>query len=186
MAWERTALRLQSKQLWTRRSWSLTQAACLKTWHAIHINGGHCKARTFLNRVKAQFGKSVPERLVQLYVECCPQCTVQKPRKTVTAGHKPILTKGFGARGQVDLIDFQSCPDGSFKYLLNYQDHGIKLYDNRALTSKRTEAIAFALLDIFTLIGAPAILQTDNGREFSGAAGKGVALRDEVRTYADS
>ena len=97
--------------------------------HAIHINGGHCKARTFLNRVKAQFGKSVPERLVQLYVECCPQCTVQKPRKTVTAGHKPILTKGFGARGQVDLIDFQSCPDGSFKYLLNYQDHGIKLYD---------------------------------------------------------
>ena len=82
--------------------------------HAIHINGGHCKARTFLNRVKAQFGKSVPERLVQLYVECCPQCTVQKPRKTVTAGHKPILTKGFGARGQVDLIDFQSCSDGSW------------------------------------------------------------------------
>ena len=31
--------------------------------HAIHINGGHCKARTFLNRVKAQFGKSVPEFL---------------------------------------------------------------------------------------------------------------------------
>ena len=144
--------------------------------HAIHINGGHCKARTFLNRVKAQFGKSVPERLVQLYVECCPQCTVQKPRKTVTAGHKPILTKGFGARGQVDLVDFQSCPDGSFKYLLNYQDHGIKLYDNRALTSKRTEAIAFALLDIFTFIVAPAILQTDNGREFSGATGKSVAL----------
>ena len=31
--------------------------------HAVHINGGHCKARTFLNRVKAQFGKSVPEFL---------------------------------------------------------------------------------------------------------------------------
>ena len=73
-----------------------------------------------------------------------------------SAGHKPILTKGFGARGQVclptvcatasglaaaktcavpsvvavraqvDLIDFQSSPDGQFKFLLNYQDHGTK------------------------------------------------------------
>lgn len=32
--------------------------------------------------------------------------------------------------------------------------------------------MAFALLDIFTLTGAPAVLQTDNGREFEGAAGK--------------
>ena len=73
-----------------------------------------------------------------------------------SAGHKPILTKGFGARGQVclptvcatasglaaaktcavpsvvavraqvDLIDFQSSPDGQYKFLLNYQDHGTK------------------------------------------------------------
>ena len=48
-----------------------------------------------------------------------------------TAGSQPILTKGFGRRGQVDLIDFQSMPDGDFKFLLNYQDHGIKLYDCR-------------------------------------------------------
>ena len=42
-------------------------------------------------------------------------------------------------------------------------------------------AVAFALLDIFTMIGAPAILQSDNGREFSGAAGrKSVQLSDEV------
>lgn len=41
-------------------------------------------------------------------------------------------------------------------------------------------AVAFALLDIFTMIGAPAILQSDNGREFSGAAGrKSVQLSDE-------
>ena len=44
---------------------------------------------------------------------------------------------------------------------------GIKLHDNRAVTSKRNDAIAFALLDIFTVYGAPAILQSDNGREFT-------------------
>jgi hypothetical protein len=54
------------------------------------------------------------------------------------------------------------------------QDHGIKFCDNRALSSKSNTAIAFALLDIFTMLGAPAVLQTDNGREFSNvAAGAG-------------
>ena len=93
-------------------------------------------------------------------------------RKPGRAGHTPILTKGFGSRGQVDLIDFQSCPDERFKYILVYQDHGIKFADCISLESKRSISVAFALLDIFTLIGTPAVLQTDNGREFEGAAGK--------------
>ena len=96
----------------------------------------------------------------------------------------PWLHAGFGSRGQVDLIDFQSCPDNEFKYLLNYQDHGIKLYDCRPLKDKRAQTIAFALLDIFTVYGAPAVLQCDNGREFSGIAsepGKSTdPLSDEV------
>ena len=73
---------------------------------------------------------------------------------------------------QVDLIDFQSCPDGNYKYLLNYQDHGVKLVDMRPLTHKTVDAVALALLDIFSLTGPPCILQSDNGREFSSVAGK--------------
>ncbi len=42
------------------------------------------------------------------------------------AGIKNIVTYGMGDRGQVDLIDFQSMPDGALKYLLNYIDHGVK------------------------------------------------------------
>ena len=52
-------------------------------------------------------------------------------------GHKPILTHGFGARGQVDLIDMQSCPDGGLKWLLVYEDHDTKWNDVRALKSKK-------------------------------------------------
>ena len=63
----------------------------------------------------------MPRPSQDLFVSCCPVCVEGKPRKTITAGHTPILTKGFGTRGQVDLIDFQSTPDGEFKYLLNYQ-----------------------------------------------------------------
>jgi hypothetical protein len=37
----------------------------------------------------------------------------------------------------VDLIDMQSCPDGEYKWLLVYVDHGIKWCDVRALKSKK-------------------------------------------------
>ncbi|GBL80571.1 SCAN domain-containing protein 3 [Araneus ventricosus] len=36
-----------------------------------------------------------------------------------------------------------------------------------ALRSKRAEEVAYNLVDIFSLIGAPSILQYDNGREFA-------------------
>ena len=157
------------------------QGSAFDDLYAVHVAGVHCKARAFQNRVSAKFGKSIPGWAVLLLAETCPVCVRKLPRKTTSAGHQPILTKGLGSRGQVDLIDMQSCPDKGFKFLLNYQDHGIKLYDNRPLESKRAVAVAFALLDIFTMIGAPAILQSDNGREFSGAAGrKSVQLSDEV------
>ena len=42
-------------------------------------------------------------------------------------GHQPILTSGFGTRGQIDLIDLQNAPDGEFKFLLTYIDHGTKI-----------------------------------------------------------
>jgi hypothetical protein len=90
----------------------------------IHVDGGHCKAKTFLQRIGIAHGKSIPRWAAEAFVNCCPACVRRLPRKPSSAGHKPILTKGLGSRGQVDLIDFQSCPDGSFKFLLNYQDHG--------------------------------------------------------------
>ena len=86
--------------------------------------------------------------------------------KKPKAGFRPIVTNGFGVRGQVDLIDFQSMPDGNFNFLLNYVDHGIKFCVVKPLHRKTAKAVAYALYDTFTLIGCPQILQTDNGREF--------------------
>jgi hypothetical protein len=76
-----------------------------------------------------------------------------------------------------------SMPDGSFKYLLNYIDHGVKKLTSVALTSKRAVSVAFALYGIFTEQGPPSILQTDNGGEFAGHAhdhvGKRLVLEDD-------
>ena len=50
-----------------------------------------------------------------------------------------------------------------------YQGHLTKFCTLRALTLKRASEVALHLLDIFLTVGAPAILQSDNGAEFTSA-----------------
>lgn len=69
-------------------------------------------------------------------------------------------------RGQVDLVDFQSIPDGDFKWILNHQDYATKYVEIRPLTSMRAVEVAQELLKIFLQFGCPSILQSDNGSEF--------------------
>ena len=70
------------------------------------------------------------------------------------------------SRAQVDLIDFQSQPDGDLKWILVYQDHLTKFLKLRPVTPKRASEIAYQLLHIFSIFGAPNILQSDNGKDF--------------------
>ena len=92
------------------------------------------------------------------------KCMKIKTRKKTTGlSCKPILSKTFNSRGQMDLIDFQTCPDGEFKWLLVYQDHFTKFVQLRPLKNKTAVEVAKALLDIFSIFGVPAILQSDNG-----------------------
>ncbi|XP_060846452.1 KRAB-A domain-containing protein 2-like [Rhopalosiphum padi] len=50
---------------------------------------------------------------------------------------------------------------------MNYQDHATKYLYLRPLTSKRATEVAHELLKNFLEQGAPQILQSDNGREFT-------------------
>jgi hypothetical protein len=72
----------------------------------------------------------------------------------------------FNSRCQVDLIDYQSHQDGKYKFIMFYQDHLTKFAILKALESKRAKDVAYNLIDIFTLFGAPSVLQSDNGKEF--------------------
>jgi len=129
----------------------------------------HCKGKTFFTRVRNTHG-NVTRDVCKLFTDVCPHCIVVLHRRKPAAGIKPIITVGMGVRGQVDIIDFQSMPDGLFKYLLNYIDHGVKYLVCIPLSSKRAAAVAYALFTIFTEIGPPSILQSDNGGEFSNQA----------------
>ena len=50
-----------------------------------------------------------------------------------------------------------------------YQEHFIKFVRLRALVNKSAEEVANALMDFFCDLGAPLILQRDNGREFKNS-----------------
>jgi hypothetical protein len=52
---------------------------------------------------------------------------------------------------------------------MHYQEHLTKFHFLRSLTSKRAEEVASELLNIFVEFGAPKVIQSDNGREFTTA-----------------
>ena len=143
----------------------------------------HCKGVTFYYRVRDKHG-NVTRDVCKLFTDVCPHCIVVISRRKPTAGIQPIITLGMSVRGQANLIDFPSMPDGVFKFLLNYSDHGLKKLTGIPITSKRASSVAYALFTIFTETGPPSILQTDNGGEFSNHAhdhvGRRLVLEDEI------
>jgi hypothetical protein len=73
----------------------------------------HTKGRTLYACLGEQF-KNIGRELCKMFTDMCPICITQMKRNRPVAGIKPIITHGFGTQGQVDLIDFQSMPDGNF------------------------------------------------------------------------
>lgn len=61
----------------------------------------HAKDVTLFKAVGAKFGSSIPKTACLKFVKVCPGCILQLNRPAKVAGFKPILTAGFGKRGQV-------------------------------------------------------------------------------------
>ena len=60
---------------------------------------------------------------------------------------QPIIEDDFNSREKVDLMDYQSFPDGEFKWLLHWQDHLTKHCLLRSLKSKGAKEVAFHFLN---------------------------------------
>ena len=131
-----------------------------------HVTLGHAgrdKVHFDLNKTY----HNVSRKIIDVYLTTCLVCDEKRnrPRKHLVV--KPIISEEMNARAQVDLICFESQKDRKFTQVLTYQDHLSKFVQLRALTTKRAAEVAKCLVDIFCTFGAPAILQSDNGREFT-------------------
>lgn len=137
--------------------------------HQTHVAIGHGRRDRMMKELASRY-KNITRRDVELFIQLCESCQKNKRavKKRVPAVVKTSSTGfEFNSRCQVDFVDFQYNPDGDYKFMLVYRDHFTKFVILKALKSKTAEEVAHNLVDIFTLIGAPSILECDNGRAFS-------------------
>ncbi|XP_051160539.1 KRAB-A domain-containing protein 2-like [Leptopilina boulardi] len=127
-----------------------------------HIQTGHGGRDRMLYYIRNKW--RISRQACELFIQCCESCNRKKSfsKKII----EPINSEGFNIRGQVDIIDFQSCSDGDYKWIMNYQDYATKFIQLRPLKSKHAANIAEELLTIFCTFGAPQILQSNNGQVF--------------------
>ena len=132
-----------------------------------HVATGHGGRDRMAKEITKKYANITRESM-DLFKSYCHECQkkCKRPRTTGVVV-RPIITKEFASRAQVDLIDMQSVSQNSYKWIMVYQDHLTKFVVLRALTSKRAAEVAHQLLDIFQLFGAPSILQSDNGSKFT-------------------
>lgn len=133
----------------------------------MHVASGH-KGETKTHKKIMEHYSNITMADVKTYIANCERCA-EKSKKKCTRGIVvwPILSTSLNERGQVDLVDFQSLPDGDFKFILHYKEHLTKFSFFRPLKCKKASEVAKELLHIFLTFGAPHVLQSDNGREFT-------------------
>ncbi|XP_055947020.1 KRAB-A domain-containing protein 2-like [Argiope bruennichi] len=133
--------------------------------HETHLSIGHGGRDRMIKELNLRY-KNITQNDIKVFLNFCESCQQKRKagRKNVVV--KPMIFSHMNSRCQVYLIDFQSQPDGNYKFILVYQDHLTKFVVLRPLQTKRAEEIAGQLLDISPMFGAPCILQSDNGREF--------------------
>ncbi|XP_053545703.1 KRAB-A domain-containing protein 2 [Bombina bombina] len=133
--------------------------------YSTHLSIGHGGRDRMIKQLNTLY-KNITQAQIKIFLDLCELC--QQKQKSVKKGIvvKPIISSHFNSRCQVDLIAYQSQPDGKFKFLLVYQDHLTKFVVLKPLTSKRADEVAYNLLDIFLLFDTPSILHSDNGRKF--------------------
>jgi hypothetical protein len=135
----------------------------LSKHHSEKGHGGRDIMRATLNAKYA----NISTEQISIFLKLCETCQLKnntRMKKHIVV--KPIISDRFNARAQIDLIDMQTNPDGPYRFILNYQENLSKLCILRALKTKTANEVSEQLIDIFCVFGMPAVIHSDNGREF--------------------
>lgn len=131
----------------------------------IHINTGHGGRDRMLSAASEKYANITAE-VILIFLELCESCTLKNYAQGKGLVSKPIISKGFNDHVQVDLVDMQAQECEDFKFILVYQDHFTKLVQIRPLKRKTGKNVTRIIFEIFSILGPPKVLQSDNGREF--------------------
>ncbi|KAJ8676897.1 hypothetical protein QAD02_012684 [Eretmocerus hayati] len=96
------------------RMYELIEEYYPKLWEA-HQQNGHGGRDRMYYYLKTKW--QIPTTACEIFITCCESCTRKKPVAQKGVVSQPIIPYSFNARVQMDLIDYQSCPDGEFRFL---------------------------------------------------------------------
>lgn len=133
--------------------------------HSTHIAIGHGGRDRMMAEIKLKYC-NITKETIMIFLSLCTDCHKKSSNPKRGLVSKPILHSAYNSRAQIDLIDMQSQSINNYRFIMNYQDHLTKFVLLKPLKTKRAEEIAYNLMEIYTTFGAPAILHSDNGREF--------------------
>ncbi|XP_033752174.1 uncharacterized protein LOC117335982 [Pecten maximus] len=143
--------------------------AVLKLAHD-SIMAGHQGAKRTTNRVLTEFFWPGLQSDVVRYCRSCDVCQRTVPKGRITKaplGSMPLIDTPF-KRIAVDLVGpLQPATDRGNRYILTVVDYATRYPEAVALRGIETERVAEALVDIFSRVGVPSEMLTDQGAQFT-------------------
>lgn len=133
--------------------------------HNLHTACAHKGEKKTYKKV-CEFYANIPMSLIKRFIEQCAKCSGKNKKKLTWVDTGPITVRDLDRRCRIEIIDFQSLPDGENKFILHYKDNITKFNLLRSLVSKSATEVAKELLNIFLDFGSPNVLETDD-REFT-------------------
>ena len=131
--------------------------------HSIAQHAGYQK--TFALVKERYYGISRGE--VVEVLKHCLTCSRTRPSNS-RAPLEPIVSNCTLERVQIDLVHMRAIPDGDFQWILHIKDHFSKFSSLYALKRKTAQEVYDKMSEWIGIVGAPRIIQCDNGNEFKG------------------
>ena len=130
--------------------------------HDTHLEIGNGGQNRMIKETQAKY-KNITAESIMLYLSLCVPFLkkIESSKKGLVI--KPMIFSEMDSRAQVDLTDMRKQPDGDFKWIIVYKDLLKKFVQLCPVKLNRVPEIAYQLLDIFSIFGAPSNLQSDNG-----------------------
>ena len=134
------------------------------------IMSGHLGIRKTTDRILNEFFWPCIKKDVQKYCKTCDICQKTKPKGKVSQlplGTMPIIDTPF-SRIAIDIVGPIHPPsDKGNRFILTVVDYSTRYPEAKALKTIDTENVAEALLEIYSRVGIPREVLTDQGKQFT-------------------
>ena len=132
-----------------------------------HLMGAHLGVEKTLERVRARFAWPGVKRAVEDYCRSCPDCQMvaPRPRQKAPLIPLPVIDVPF-RRIAMDLVGPLPKSKRGHKYILVVLDYATRYPEAIPLRTMATKGIARELFVMFSRVGIPGEILTDQGTPF--------------------